>query len=123
LIEAVRNRWSGEAAAEVAAFIEHHRGDANEEILPRALEILLTHTNHSWQDDYRQQLQQRLGVEPGAALYQRYRQAFSLAYQAENPPAHAVEDTERLEALTPEAALGLQLYRPTGVDDGALRLK
>ena len=83
LIEAVRNRWPGEAAAEVAALIEqHYRGDATEDILPRALEILLAQTAHSEQDD-----------------------------------------SERLAALTPEAPLGLKLYRPAEAADDTLRLK
>lgn len=124
LIEAVRNRWSGEAAAEVAAFIEHHyRGDKGEDLLPRALEILLTNTTHSWQDAYRQQLAERFGPERGSELHQRYQEAFSVAYQAENPPTVAVEDTERLEALSADQSLGLKLYRPADAAADSLRLK
>ncbi|NLO80513.1 MAG: NAD-glutamate dehydrogenase [Xanthomonadaceae bacterium] len=124
LIEAVRNRWSREAAAEIAAFIEHHyRNGATEDLLPRALEILLTHTTHSWQDEFRRQLQERVGAERGEALYQRYHDAFPMAYQAENPPAVAVEDALRLEALSEENTLGLQLYRPDKAAAGTLRLK
>src|SRR5690625_1003404 len=124
LIEAVRNRWPAEVAAEVAAFIEDfYRSEAPGEALPAALEKLLTQASHPWRDAYRDALVERCGPQRGPALYAGFADAFSVAYQAGNLPAAAALDTERLAALTLEAPVGLSLYRPEGLEAGLLRLK
>jgi glutamate dehydrogenase len=92
-------------------------------MLPRALEVLLTQATHPWRDDYQRALGDHFGEQRGEKLYDVYAEAFSVAYQAGNPPHTAALDTGQLEALTPDAPLGLNLYRPKDAPAGTLRLK
>ena len=50
----------------------------------------------------------------GEALKAKYGAAFSIGYQETFPPERALEDIKRIERLSPELPVAIELYRPDG---------
>ncbi|HMK70334.1 MAG TPA: NAD-glutamate dehydrogenase [Xanthobacteraceae bacterium] len=77
-------------------------------ILDRAVEAI----TRSWTDGLQEAL--AAAVEPGHALFARYRDAFPVDYREVYAPTVAVADIGMIEALTPERPLGVEFYRDAG---------
>jgi glutamate dehydrogenase len=76
------------------------------------IERRLAETVRSWTDDLRDALVTELGEERGIALYQKYGDAFPLAYQGDFPARMAVPDVERMERIAGGDEVAMSLYRP-----------
>ncbi|NNU44813.1 NAD-glutamate dehydrogenase [Ramlibacter sp. B156] len=89
----------------------------------KGLERKLAAVARRWEDELRDALVETEGEAGGLALDRRWGTAFPVAYRERVPARAAVHDIRKLQALTPEAPLGLALYWPLGAPDGRLGLK
>jgi len=87
----------------------------------KELESRLIEIGKSWQDGFREAAVDFYGEEVGNTIFDRYRDAFSIAYRDDFSPMHAVGDIEHIEALISPAGLGMSLYR--SVSDPAEEIK
>ena len=93
---------------------------------PDELERRLVAATRTWDDDFADALDARLGgpsAEINPALARRYAGAFPEAYKEDFPAGVAVDDLEAIERLADVGALGLDLYEPPGAAQGDMRLK
>jgi glutamate dehydrogenase len=69
----------------------------------------------TWED----RLLEALAALPGAdGLRAKYGAAFSIGYQETFPPERALEDIKRIERLSAEQPVAIELYRPDGAPEG-----
>jgi glutamate dehydrogenase len=90
---------------------------------PSAVEAELVLATRTWDDDFMDALRSSCGLETAVRLATVYGDAFPEAYKEDLPAADAVADLHRLEALTNDGDIDLQLYTPAGATDGVRRLK
>ncbi|WP_281302249.1 NAD-glutamate dehydrogenase [Iodidimonas sp. MBR-55] len=76
-----------------------------------------------WPELLREHLVGRHGEEDGIRLYNRYGQIFSVGYQEDFDPNHAVLDIAKIHALRQGEGIGFDLYRRETDRPDALRLK
>jgi glutamate dehydrogenase len=93
------------------------------EVDPSAVEAELVLATRTWDDDFLDALRSSCGLETAVRLANVYADAFPEAYKEDLPAVDAVADLHRLEALTNDGDIDLQLYTPTGAGDGVRRLK
>jgi glutamate dehydrogenase len=87
------------------------------------LEARLRDAMLSWEDHLHRALLEQVGEARGNDLFHRFSQAFPASYKEDYPPRTAVQDILRLDALTPDNPLEMQLYRTLEDPDGLLRFK
>ena len=93
------------------------------DIDPSDVEAELVLATRTWDDDFLDALRNSCGLEKAVRLANVYGDAFPEAYKEDLPAADAVADLHRLEALTNDGDIDLQLYTPRGATDGVRRLK
>jgi glutamate dehydrogenase len=76
------------------------------------LEARVAAATRAWTDDLRDVLFEQLGEERAGQLFERYGEAFPIAYQEEFPARQAVLDINRMEKLDPGGDLAMSLYLP-----------
>ncbi|AFX98917.1 bacterial NAD-glutamate dehydrogenase family protein [Candidatus Endolissoclinum faulkneri L2] len=86
------------------------------------LEQRLIDAGRSWADKLHNVMVADMGEEASAKLRYRYISAFPTAYRESYLPHAAILDIERMEEIE-EETLGINLFRPIGVDDDVLHLK
>jgi glutamate dehydrogenase len=89
----------------------------------KELERKLAAVARRWEDELRDALVETEGEARGLALDRRWSSGFPAGYRDRVGARAAVHDIRKLDALTPEQALGLALYRPLGVPESRLGLK
>jgi glutamate dehydrogenase len=89
----------------------------------RELEASLATAARRWEDDLREALIAALGEARGSELVSRFGGAFPVGYREDFAARSAVPDIEMMARLTPEAPLGMSLYRPLEAAPGLLRFK
>ncbi len=89
----------------------------------RELEAKIVAATRRWEDDLHELLVARLGEERANRLFARYGGAFPAGYREDNAVQAALADIEMLDALGAPPALGMNLYRPTDAEQGALRFR
>ncbi len=77
----------------------------------------------SWEDELQQALLEECGEARGNALFQRYQQAFPVAYRDDFKPRVAVHDILRLESVGADQPLVMHLYRVPEDPERLLRFK
>ena len=77
----------------------------------------------SWSEGLRAALRERLGQREAHALWERYREAFPIDYQAAFTADHALDDIAGVEALTGDDGVGVRLYRPAAESASTVRVK
>ena len=87
------------------------------------VEADLVEVARSWDDHLLQKLTAAFGEEKGLRHYQRYRHAFSPAYQDRFNATQAVSDVEHIELTLEANALGMSLYRPVEAEDDQIWFK
>jgi glutamate dehydrogenase len=80
------------------------------EVSEAQLEAGVARMVRTWRDELQDQLDERFGPSAGP-LAATYLDAFPASYEESNNPARAIEDILRLERLTPEAPIGIDLFR------------
>lgn len=78
----------------------------------KKIEKNLTEASVGWDDRLYQAIISAFGESVGITLSKEYRHAFPQAYKDSIIPSSAVEDIQRLEALSDEHKLGMLFYRP-----------
>jgi glutamate dehydrogenase len=76
------------------------------------LEARLASATRAWTDDLRDALVEQLGEERAGWLFERYGDAFPVAYREDFPARQAVLDIERMEKLDALSDLAMSLYLP-----------
>ena len=104
-------------------YLVRARNQAPQNVDLRALEERIARLAQRWEDDCAQELLHVHGEGQGLALAHRFANAFSTAYRESFAPPVAAEDAQVLAALTLDAALAVNLYRPLNALPGMLRLK
>lgn len=89
----------------------------------KALEDLLVEAGRTWEDDLYDALLEHFGEGRGVTLYEAYKDAFPAGYQEVYSARTAVHDIEHMEALSDEAPLGMNLYRPLEEFNGFINFK
>lgn len=89
----------------------------------KAIEKKLIEVGESWKDGFHESVLDYFGEERGNALFNRYKNAFPVAYQEMFRPPQAVFDVEHIEKLRTKDALGMSFYRPLGVAKEKIRFK
>ncbi|AHC73633.1 NAD-glutamate dehydrogenase [Candidatus Endolissoclinum faulkneri L5] len=87
------------------------------------LEQRLIDAGRSWGDKLHNVMIADMGEEASVKFRHRYITAFPTAYKESYLPHAAILDIERMEELHNEETLGINLFRPIGVDDDVLHLK
>lgn len=102
------------------------RLDASERRRVNVFEVekQLINACRSWSDDLRECLIKQYGDMQGLPLFNKYRDAFSLAYREKFTPDKAVFDLMFIERLKPDQdRLELEVYRPKDEPLNILKLK
>ncbi len=104
-------------------FVVRVGGVSMVDVDPDELERRLAAATRTWDDDFGDLLDARLGgprLEINPALANRYAGAFPEAYKEDFPAGVAVDDVEALERLTDRDSLELDVYEPV---DGVAELR
>ena len=88
-----------------------------------AIEAELVRAGRSWGDDLHEALVAARGEEQGQALLHRFANAFPPGYRERYQPTLALGDIDKMAALSADAPLGVDLYRPPVSPERALGLK
>ena len=88
-----------------------------------ALERRLAQATRSWDDDFSEALLDQLGEERAVRLLRRYGGAFPEAFKEDFPARAAVADVKRMEELSEDGAMGMNLYEPPNAQPGERRFK
>ncbi|MDF1793529.1 MAG: NAD-glutamate dehydrogenase [Thalassobaculaceae bacterium] len=83
----------------------------------------LIDAGRSWEDKLHDALVEDKGEEASQKLLRRYGPAFPTSYKEAYSAHAAIFDMERMEEIGGDATLGMNLFRPIGVDDDVLHLK
>jgi glutamate dehydrogenase len=76
------------------------------------LEARVAAVTRAWTDDLRDALSEQLGEEQAGPLFERYADAFPIAYREAFPARQAVLDISRMEKLEGDGDLATSLYLP-----------
>jgi glutamate dehydrogenase len=87
------------------------------------LEARVAAATRAWADDLREALFEQLGEERAALLFDRYGEAFPIAYREEFPARQAVLDIDRMEKLDGSGDLAMSLYLPHATSGTQLAFK
>jgi glutamate dehydrogenase len=98
--------------------------DNNPKISVRRIEKRIAQAVISWRDHLREQLVERFGQDEGLALYRRYGQSFTAAYEGETEPRIACLDVKRIDGLlNGEHENFLLLHQPAGCDPDKMHFR
>jgi glutamate dehydrogenase len=87
------------------------------------LEARVAAATRAWTDDLRDALFEQLGEERAGPLFERYREAFPIAYREAFPARQAVLDINRMEKLDAGGDLAMSLYLPLAATSAHLAFK
>jgi glutamate dehydrogenase len=87
------------------------------------LEARIAAATRAWTDDLREALFTELGEARAVPLFERYREAFPIAYCDAFPARQAVLDIKRMEELDPAGDLAMSLYLPLAATSAQLAFK
>jgi glutamate dehydrogenase len=87
------------------------------------LEGRVAAATRAWTDDLRDALFEQLGEERAGPLFERYGEAFPVAYRDAFPARQAVLDINRIEKLDVEGDLAMSLYLPLAATSAHLAFK
>ena len=104
-------------------FIIRTRPARRREPLREDLERALVEAARSWDDDLHEEIIERWGEERGNRLSQRYGRAFPAGYREAISAQEAVFDIEKMEALSPQHDMQINIYRPLEAHKGEVRFK
>ena len=76
------------------------------------LEARVAAATRAWTDDLREELDKQLGEERAGPIFERYGEAFPVAYREDFPARQAVVDIKRMEKLDTAGGLLTSLYVP-----------
>jgi glutamate dehydrogenase len=114
---------SDSALARLHVVVRGERGRPLPKVDLADLEARLTAATRSWADDLADSIVHQCGEELASMLTRRYADAFSEGYKADFPARTACADLKRLEALTEEGEISINLYEPYDAEPGERRLK
>lgn len=77
----------------------------------------------TWSSSLYETLTEQLGEEQGIALYKRFNNSFSTAYQENFPARCAIHDIKMLETLSDKRVLALDLCEPQDEDKGRIHFR
>ncbi len=91
----------------------------------KTIEQNLMEASSTWDDRLSDAIVANFGESKGLPLSKEYLRAFPRSYKEDVMPGSAVDDIQRLEALSDDNKLGMLFYRPQelGADSKAVRLK
>jgi glutamate dehydrogenase len=87
------------------------------------LEAKLAAATRAWADDLAAAIVAQCGEEGSGTLSRRYAGAFTEGYKADFPARTAVADLVRLDRLTDDGEISINLYKPYDAAPGERRLK
>ncbi|MBT4020633.1 MAG: NAD-glutamate dehydrogenase [Alphaproteobacteria bacterium] len=87
------------------------------------LDERLRRAARSWRDDLKDALQEHFGEQTSPELWTQYQTAFAAGYRDAFTATNALSDIARMEELTGDVTLAMQLYRPEDAADSSLRFK
>jgi glutamate dehydrogenase len=87
------------------------------------LEARVAAATRAWTDDLRDALFEQLGEERAGPLFERYAEAFPVAYCEAFPARQAVMDINRMERLDADDDLAMSLYLPLAPTSAHLAFK
>jgi glutamate dehydrogenase len=87
------------------------------------LERALVKAARSWDDDLEVEILERWGEEHGNRLARRYGRAFPAGYREAISAPEAVFDIEKMEALSPQRDMQIDIYRPPQAEPSEVRFK
>lgn len=76
----------------------------------------------SWTDELKDQMIIRFGEADGIRYFSKYAKAFSASYTESYTPVEALDDLEKMEALSAEKPLGMLFSHPNGSNTLSLKL-
>ncbi|NVJ58021.1 MAG: NAD-glutamate dehydrogenase [Vibrionaceae bacterium] len=91
----------------------------------KTIEQNLMEASSTWDDRLSDAIVANFGESKGLPFSKEYMRAFPRSYKEDVMPGSAVDDIQRLEALSDDNKLGMLFYRPQelGADSKAVRLK
>ncbi|MBO2448363.1 NAD-glutamate dehydrogenase [Actinomadura barringtoniae] len=87
------------------------------------LESRLAAATRSWADDLSDAIVEQCGEEKSTGLARRFGDAFPEGYKADFPARTAVSDLRRLDDLSEDGEISINLYEPYAAEPGDRRLK
>lgn len=108
--------------ARLHCIISTTRGDIPD-VDTEELNQRLIDAGRSWSDKLHDALVEDKGEEAAQKLLRRYGPAFPTSYKEAYSAHAAIFDMERMEEIGGGSRLGMNLFRPIGVDDDVLHLK
>ncbi|TNY36920.1 NAD-glutamate dehydrogenase [Thermomonospora catenispora] len=99
------------------------RGEPLPEVDPEELEAKIAAATRSWADDLADAVVEQCGQERSGPLTRRFADAFPEGYKADFPARTAVADLKRLEELSGDGDVSINLYEPFRAEPGERRLK
>ncbi|HEU5156170.1 MAG TPA: NAD-glutamate dehydrogenase [Streptosporangiaceae bacterium] len=109
--------------ARLHVVVRGERGKPLPEVNAEELEAKLAAATRAWADDLADAIVAQCGEERSSALSRRYAGAFPEGYKADFPARTAVADLVRLDRLTEEGEISINLYEPYDAAPGERRLK
>jgi glutamate dehydrogenase len=76
-----------------------------------------------WSEELASALTKKYGESSGSDLFNRYQSSFPLSYHEKNTTKHAIYDIAKLEKLTKEDNISVELYGRKSDEEGVLHLK
>jgi glutamate dehydrogenase len=89
----------------------------------KKIEKMLIEVGRIWNDDFQDYLLESYGEEESNRLFDKYKNAFPVAYRDNYPPRTGVYDARHVEQITDEEPLGINFFQPMDDTSGLLRLK
>ncbi|WP_046470726.1 NAD-glutamate dehydrogenase [Allosalinactinospora lopnorensis] len=114
---------SSSPLARLYLVVRAERGRALPDVDHATLEAEIVQATRSWDDDLLAELTARFGADRASELLRAYGDALPEGYKVDTPAKTAVDDILRVDALSGEHDLAVNLYRPTSADPGEWRFK
>ncbi|REE98494.1 NAD-glutamate dehydrogenase [Thermomonospora umbrina] len=109
--------------ARLHVVVRGQRGKPLPEVDPDELEKRITAATRSWADDLAEAIVEQCGEERAGKLSRRFGDAFPEGYKADFPARTAVADLKRLDDLSEDGEISINLYEPYRSVAGERRLK
>jgi glutamate dehydrogenase len=109
--------------ARLHVVVRGKRGEPLPDVDAEELEAKLAAATRAWADDLATAIVAQCGEERSGTLSRRYSGAFPEGYKADFPARTAVADLVRLDRLTGDGEISINLYEPYDAAPGERRLK
>jgi glutamate dehydrogenase len=109
--------------ARLNVVVRGERGRPLPDVDVEELEAKLSAATRAWADDLAAAIVSQCGEERSGTLSRRYADAFPEGYKADFPARTAVADLVRLDRLTDDGEISINLYEPYDAAPGERRLK